>query len=69
VYTLPWLKHVNSCYDNLQKTMHGFLWHRYSVAINQVIIVTVKRSKWWLQLHLGIKDATDTVKYPTYIGL
>jgi len=30
---------------------HGFLWHSYSVAINQVIIMTIKRSKWWLQLN------------------
>ena len=30
---------------------HGVLWHRYSVAINQVIIMTIKRSKWWLQLN------------------
>jgi hypothetical protein len=26
----------------------GHLWHRYSVTVNQVIVVTAKLSKWWL---------------------
>jgi hypothetical protein len=25
------------------------LWHRYSITVNQVMVATVKRSKWWLQ--------------------
>ena len=29
----------------------GHLWHRYSIAVNQVMVATVKRSKWWLQLN------------------
>jgi hypothetical protein len=28
----------------------GHLCHRYSIAINQVMVTTVKLSKWWLQL-------------------
>jgi hypothetical protein len=27
------------------------LLHRYSIAVNQVIVETVKLSKWWLQLN------------------
>ena len=27
------------------------LWHRYSIAINQVMVSTVKLSKWRLQLN------------------
>jgi hypothetical protein len=29
--------------------IRGHLWHRYSVAVNQVIVVTVQLSKWRLQ--------------------
>jgi hypothetical protein len=29
----------------------GHLWHRYSIAVNQVMVVTVTFSKWWLQLY------------------
>jgi len=28
----------------------GQFWHRYSITGNQVMVVTVKLSKWWLQL-------------------
>ena len=33
------------------KTKHirGHLWHRYSAMVNQVMVATVKLSKWWLQ--------------------
>jgi hypothetical protein len=30
--------------------IRGHLWHRYSITINQVMVGTVKLSKWWLQL-------------------
>jgi len=26
------------------------LWHRYSIMVSQVMVETVKLSKWWLQL-------------------
>jgi hypothetical protein len=28
------------------------VWHIYSVAVNQVMVTTVKHSKWWLHLNL-----------------
>jgi hypothetical protein len=28
----------------------GHLWHRYSITVNQVMVATVKFSKWWLNL-------------------
>ena len=31
--------------------IRGQLWHRYSVTVNQVMVETVKFSKWWLQLN------------------
>jgi hypothetical protein len=30
--------------------IHGHLWHRYFATVNQVMLTTVKLSKWWLQL-------------------
>jgi hypothetical protein len=30
--------------------IRGHLWHRYSIAVNQVMVATVKLSKWWLQI-------------------
>ena len=30
--------------------IRGHLWRIYSIAINQVMVATVKNSKWWLQL-------------------
>ena len=27
------------------------LWHIYSIAVNQVMVATVKLSKWWLQIN------------------
>jgi hypothetical protein len=37
----------------LRVTEHtcGQLWHKYSLAVNQVMVSTIKRSKWWLQLY------------------
>ena len=37
----------------LQQVEHnrGNLWYRYSIAVNQVMVATVKLSKWWLQLN------------------
>ena len=29
--------------------IRGHLWHRY-IAVNQIMVATVKLSKWWLQL-------------------
>ena len=39
--------------EELQRMEHirSHLWHRYSITFNQVIAVTVKHSKWWLQLN------------------
>jgi hypothetical protein len=34
-----------------QKEHIRYLWHRYSVTVNQVMVATVKRSEWWLQLN------------------
>jgi len=31
--------------------IHGHLWHRYSITVNQVMLATVKLSRWWLQLN------------------
>jgi hypothetical protein len=31
--------------------IRGHLWHRYSITVNQVMVATVKLSKWWLQLN------------------
>ena len=30
--------------------IHGHMWHRYSIMVNQVMVATVKLSKWWLQI-------------------
>jgi hypothetical protein len=27
--------------------IRGHLWHRYAIAVNQVVVATVKLSKWW----------------------
>ena len=32
-------------------TYPGHLWHRYSIRVNQVMVATVKLSKWWIQLN------------------
>jgi hypothetical protein len=32
-------------------TYRGHLWHRYSITVNQVMVATIKFSKWWLQLY------------------
>ena len=40
------------------KQIHGHLSHIYSIAVNQVMVATVKLSKWWLQiLQRGIYGA------------
>ena len=31
--------------------IRSLLWHRYSVTVNQVMVATVKLSKWLLQLN------------------
>jgi hypothetical protein len=48
----------------LQQVEHirGQLWHRYSITVNQVMVLTVKLSKWWLQLNqweLLLTDVTS----------
>jgi hypothetical protein len=45
----------------LQQVEHirGHLWHRYSIAVNQVMVATVKLSKWWLQLNYKICSFFD----------
>jgi hypothetical protein len=32
------------------KHIRGHMWHIYSITVNQVMVATVKLSKWWLQL-------------------
>jgi len=31
--------------------IRGHLWQRYSITVNQVMVATLKLSKWWLQLN------------------
>jgi hypothetical protein len=31
--------------------IHGHLWHIYSITVHQVMVVTVRLSKWWFQLN------------------
>ena len=31
--------------------IRGHLWHKYSIAVNQIMVATVAFSKWWLQLY------------------
>jgi hypothetical protein len=45
-----------SCYITgdkswMSKVIRGHFWCRYSVTVNQVMVATLKRSKWWLQLN------------------
>jgi hypothetical protein len=42
-------KGLGSVYDKCKK--RGHLWHRYSIVVNQVMVATVKLSKWCLQLN------------------
>ena len=37
--------------DRAVFTTSCHLWHRYSITVNQVMVATVKLSKWWLQLN------------------
>jgi hypothetical protein len=39
--TGKWLRQVEH--------IRSHLWYIYSIAVNQVMVATVKRSKWWLQ--------------------
>jgi hypothetical protein len=34
--------------------IRGHLWHRYSITVNQVMVATVKLSRWWFQLNQSI---------------
>jgi hypothetical protein len=45
--------------------IRGNLWHRYLIAVNQVMMATVKLSKWWLQLICNIPAAPA---YGVYIS-
>ena len=31
--------------------IRGHLWHKYSIMVNQVMVATAKRSKWWPRLN------------------
>ena len=35
------------------KYVRGYVWHRYYVAVNQVLMVTVKLCEMMTSLHLG----------------
>ena len=41
---------IGKCLRQMEH-IRGHLWHRYSIAVNQVMVATVKVSKWWLQLN------------------
>ena len=36
----------------------GHLWHRYSITVNQLMVATIKLSKWWLQLNQEQPEGT-----------
>jgi hypothetical protein len=39
---------TEKCFRQVEH-IRGHWWHRYSIAVNQVMVATVKLSKWWLQ--------------------
>ena len=43
--------------------IRGHLWHRYSIAVNQVVVATVKFLKWWLQLYQEVASLLATTLY------
>jgi len=40
---------TRSCLGQVEH-IRGPLWHRYSITVNQIMVATVKHSKWWFQL-------------------
>jgi hypothetical protein len=54
--TVKYLQHVEH--------INGHLWHRYSITINQVMVATVKLSKWWRQLN----QSSCIVQHMEYIS-
>jgi hypothetical protein len=49
--------------------IHSHLWHRYSITVNQVMVATVKLSRWWL--HLNQEEPLvqqRTKRNPWFIG-
>jgi len=40
---------IGKCWRRMEH-IRGHLWHRYSIAVNQVMVETVQLSKWWPQL-------------------
>ena len=48
----PWMSKRPDCNYDKREHICGHLWHLYSVTVNQVIVATIKLSKWWLFLTL-----------------
>jgi hypothetical protein len=48
--TNPVISHERGKDREVLTTSGAYLWHRYSITVNQVMVATVKLSKWWLQL-------------------
>ena len=51
--------------------IRGHLWHRYPITVNQVMVATVKLSKWWLQLNqsqVTLSSAASLLAATLYIG-
>ena len=45
------------------KHICGHLWHRYSITVNQIMVATVKFSKWWLQLYQKVASLLAATLY------
>jgi hypothetical protein len=45
-----WMRKGPKCLRQVEH-IRGHLWHRYSITVNQVMMATIKCSKWWLQLY------------------
>ena len=40
----PCMKKISGCDYDKCNNIHGHLWHKYSVTVNQIMVATVKRS-------------------------
>jgi hypothetical protein len=45
------------------------LWHRYPITVNQVMMVTVQFSKWWLELRYNILIKDHLSSPPVFSGV
>jgi hypothetical protein len=37
---------IEKCWRQVEH-IRGHLWHKYYITVNQVMVATVKLSKWW----------------------